>query len=153
MGAFGGRADLMERFDNTGPPTGFSQSGTFSAHPVTSAAGLATLRQLTPEAFEHLNGLGERLGAGLREVFERRGVAAEPVVMGSVFSIHFLEPPLRTWRDMARADRERGSRVFLSVLLQGYLLSHSMGMNALSLPMEAGHVDGLVEAVDRALDA
>ena len=75
------------------------------------------------------------------------------MVTGSVFSFHFLEPPLRTWRDMARADRGRGSRVFLSVLLQGCLLSHSMGMNALSLPMEAGHVDGLVEAVDRALDA
>ena len=153
VGALGGRADLMERFDNTGPPTGFSQSGTFSAHPVTSAAGLATLRQLTPEAFGHLNGLGEKLGAGLRDVFERRGVAAEIVVTGSVFSFHFLEPPLRTWRDMARADRKRGSRVFLSVLLQGCLLSHSMGMNALSVPMEAGHVDGLVEAVDQALDA
>ena len=153
VGAFGGRADLMDRFDNTGPPTGFSQSGTFSAHPVTAAAGLATLRQLTPAAFEHLNGLGERLGSGLREVFERRGVAAEPVVLGSVFSIHFVEPPLRNWRDLARADRERGSRVFLSVLLQGYLLSHSMGMNAISVPTEAGDVDGLVEAVDRALDA
>ncbi len=153
VGAFGGRADLMDRFDNTGSPTGFSQSGTFSAHPVTAAAGLATLRQLTPEAFDHLNGLGERLGAGLGEVFERRGAAVELVVTGSVFSFHFLEPPLRTWRDMARGDRGRGSGVFLSVLLQGYLLSHSMGMNALSLPMEAGHVDGLVEAFDRALDA
>ena len=120
---------------------------------MTAAAGLATLRQLTPAAFEHLNGLGERLGSGLREVFERRGVAAEPVVMGSVFSIHFVEPPLRNWRDLARADRKRGSRVFLSVLLQGYLLSHSMGMNAISVPTEPGHVDGLVEAVDRALDA
>ena len=153
VGAFGGRADLMERFDNTGEPTGFSQSGTFSGHPVTAAAGLATLRQLTPGAFAHLNDLGQRLQSGLREVFERRGVAAEPVVTGSLFSIHFVEPPLRTWREMARADRERGSRVFLSVLLQGCLLSHSMAMNALSLPMEAGHVDGLVEAVDRALDA
>ena len=90
VGAFGGRADLMERFDNTGPPTGFSQSGTFSAHPVTAAAGLATLRQLTPGAFAHLNDLGQRLRAGLREVFERRGVAAEPVVLGSIFSIHFV---------------------------------------------------------------
>ena len=78
VGAFGGRADLMERFDNTGEPTGFSQSGTFSGHPVTAAAGLATLRQLTPGAFAHLNDLGQRLQSGLREVFERRAWRRSP---------------------------------------------------------------------------
>ena len=54
----------MDLLDNSRGTTGFSQSGTFSAHPVTMAAGLATLRQLTPKAFAHLNGLGERLRTG-----------------------------------------------------------------------------------------
>jgi glutamate-1-semialdehyde 2,1-aminomutase len=151
VGAFGGRAELMDRFDNSGPPTGFSQSGTFSAHPVTAAAGLATLQQLTPEAFDHLNGLSQRLGDGLRTVFERRHVTAQYVATGSVFSVHFVEPPLRSYRDLARVDREPGRRLFLSLLLGGQLLSHSMSMNALSLPMQPTHIDALIEAVDDAL--
>ena len=48
VGAFGGRADIMNLFDSSGEPTGFFQSGTFSAHAVVMAAGLATLQQLTP---------------------------------------------------------------------------------------------------------
>ena len=60
-GAFGGRAELMDLLDNSQGASGIFESGTFSAHPMVMAAGMATLRQLTPEAFVHLNGMGERL--------------------------------------------------------------------------------------------
>ncbi|NKB70654.1 MAG: aminotransferase class III-fold pyridoxal phosphate-dependent enzyme [Candidatus Latescibacteria bacterium] len=152
VGAFGGRADIMDLFDNSQGPTGFFQSGTFSAHPVTMAAGLATLQQLTPEAYAHLNSLGTRLGLGLTALFARKQIAARAVITGSVFSIHFTDQPLTDYRSLAQTDTERAHRVFLALLNQGYFLSQGLGMCALSTPMQADDIDALVEAVEQALD-
>ena len=79
----------MDLLDTSQGSTGFFQSGTFSGHPVVMAAGLATLEQLTPEAFAHLNGLGERLRDGLNDLFVRKGIAAQAVGTGSLFSVYF----------------------------------------------------------------
>ena len=152
VGAFGGRADIMNMLDHTDGPTGFSQSGTFSAHPVTMAAGLATLRELTPEAFAHLNGLGERLRSGLNDMFSQRSIAARAVGIGSLFSIYFTTEEVTNYRSLGRTDKTRVHDVFLALLAEGYFLSHTLGMNCLSLPMDQGHVDGLIDAMGRAIN-
>jgi len=152
VGAFGGRADIMNLLDNTRGPTGFFQSGTFSAHPVALAAGLATLQQLTPAAFARLNGLGERLREGLEGLAERIDTPLQAVVAGSLFGLHFTENAVTTYRGMARADKGMAHRVFLALLEEGYYLSHWLGFNALSLAMDESHVDGLVTALERAIE-
>ena len=151
VGAFGGRTDIMNLLDNTQGSTGFFQSGTFSAHPITMRAGLATLQQLTPDAFVHLNELGDRLRAGLNDLFARNSIPACAVNTGSIFSIHFTNEALLNYRNLARTDKEMAHRVFLALLEHGYFLSHGLSMNALSLPTEASHVDGLVKAVEQAM--
>ena len=102
VGAFGGRADLMDLFDNSQQSTGFFQSGTFSAHPVAMAAGLATLSELTPQTIAHLNALGARLKDQLNALFADRAIAAQAVCTGSVFSIHFARGPIANYRDSRR---------------------------------------------------
>ncbi|HIG45738.1 MAG TPA: aminotransferase class III-fold pyridoxal phosphate-dependent enzyme [candidate division Zixibacteria bacterium] len=54
IGAFGGRKDLMALLDPTNTGARLFQSGTFSAHPVAMAAGMALLGELNESAFEHL---------------------------------------------------------------------------------------------------
>ena len=152
VGAFGGRADIMDLLDNTGGSTGFFQSGTFSAHPIAMAAGLATLKELTPCAFSHLNSLGDLLRTGLNDLFVRDHVAAQAVGAGSLFSIHFTGEDITDYRSLIRTDKELVDRVFLRLLEQGYYLSHGLSMNALSLPMNVNHVEGLIDAVGRAVD-
>ncbi|MEM7131020.1 MAG: aspartate aminotransferase family protein [Chloroflexota bacterium] len=153
VGALGGRAELMDLFDTSQGPTGFFQSGTFSAHPVVMAAGLATIQQLTPAAFEHLNRLGDRLRTGLNELFARKNFAAQAVGIGSLFSIYCTDQPLVNFRVGARHnDGAMAHQLFLSLLNQGYFLSQGLTMNALSLPMQHEHVDGLIEAVGQAVD-
>ena len=152
VGAFGGRADIMDLLDSSRGPTGFFQSGSFSAHPVTMAAGLATLRELTPSAFAHLNRLADRLTTGLNDLFARRGFPALAVNAGSVFSIYFIEGKLETYRDLARADRALSHQVFLALLQEGYFLNHTLTMCALSLPMEDRHITGLVTAMEKVMD-
>ena len=152
VGAFGGRADIMDLLDSSRGPTGFFQSGSFSAHPVTMAAGLATLRELTPAAFAHLNRLADRLTTGLNDLFARRGFPALAVNAGSVFSIYFIEGKLETYRDLARADRALSHQVFLALLQEGYFLNHTLTMCALSLPMEDRYITGLVTAMEKVMD-
>ena len=147
VGAFGGRADIMDLLDNSRGSTGFSQSGTFSAHPVAMAAGLATLKELTPDAFAHLNGLGERLRNGLEERMKSKGVGVRVACTGSVFSIHFTDEEVVNYRSLTRTDKRFAYRVFLSLLEQGYSLNPGLAMCALSLPMNTGHVDGLIDAI------
>ena len=152
VGAFGGRAEIMDLLDNTKGSTGFSQSGTFSAHPVTMAAGLATLKQLTPEAFSHLDSLGQQLRSGLNELFNARGFAAQVVGIGSLFSIHFSTGNLVSYRDLAACNQSFTHPLFLALVEQGCFLSHTLTMNALSLPMDSRHIAALIDAMEQAID-
>ena len=142
----------MDLLDTSQGSTGFFQSGTFSGHPVVMAAGLATLEQLTPEAFAHLNGLGERLRDGLNDLFVRKGIAAQAVGTGSLFSVYFTGEEIVNYRSLAGADKEMAHRVFLGLLEEGYFPSSGLSMSALSLPMEARHVDGLVKAMEKTVE-
>ena len=99
----------------------------------------------------HLNGLGDRLRAGLNDLFARKGIAAQAVGTGSLFSVHFTGEALVNYRSLAHADKEMAHRVFLALLEQGYFPSNDLSMSALSLPMENSHVDGLVDAMGKAV--
>ena len=141
----------MDLFDNSQQATGLFQSGTFSAHPVAMAAGLATLNELTPQVIDHLNALGTRLKDQLNALFAARDLAAQAVCTGSVFSIHFARGPIANYRALAATDKTLIQPLFLSLIEQGYFLGPGLGMCALSTPMDAGHIDGLVAAVGNAL--
>ena len=114
-------------------------------------AGLATLEQLTPEAFNRLNGLGERLFTGLRNLFRERGVDAQVVGLGSVFSIYFTDQKAVNYRNIATADKDISHCIFLSLLQQGYFLSHILAMNSISLALDESHIDGLIDAMGQAV--
>ena len=151
IGAFGGRADLMDLLDDARGGTGYMHSGTFHGHPVALAAGLATLRTLTPAAYEHLAALGDALRTEANALFGRLGVAAQAVGDGSLFGIHFTAEPLRDYRSLATADGEQAYRVYLQLLAQGVMLSSGLGMCALSLPMDRSHVAAVLTALERAV--
>jgi len=147
VGAFGGRADLMNLFDTSGGPTGFFQSGTFSGHPVAMAAGLATLKQLTPEVFQKLDVLGDRLRSGIGRVFDEKDIHAQAVGTGSLFSIHFTDEEMTNYRSFAGSNKEEARRLFLKLLNAGQYLSPGLIMCACSAAMDETHIDDLVTAV------
>jgi glutamate-1-semialdehyde 2,1-aminomutase len=65
VGAYGGRADLMDLVAPAGP---VYQAGTLAGHPAVMAAGAATLELLDDGAYRRLEQLGDALEEGLREV-------------------------------------------------------------------------------------
>ncbi|MDP6040594.1 MAG: aspartate aminotransferase family protein, partial [Candidatus Latescibacteria bacterium] len=152
VGAFGGRADIMDLVDNSSGPSSVFQSGTHSGHAVAMAAGCATLENLTDEAYTHLNALGIRLKSGLDQLFADRNIQAQTVLTGSVFGFHLGIDQLHNYRDVAQADKKLAHTMFLSLLNQGYFLGQGLAMCAISLPTQNKHIDGLISAVGNAIE-
>src|SRR5207302_6714374 len=74
VAAFGGRADVMELLDPRRQPN-LAQGGTYNGNPLGMAAGVAALKELTPDVYEQLNRGGARVKDQLSEVFASHGVA------------------------------------------------------------------------------
>ena len=151
VGAFGGRADIMDQFDPTAGK-GIGQSGTFSAHPVTTAAGLATLRCLTPEAYAHLDAMGARLRSGLNRAFAERSLHAVTAGVGSLFAIFFADEPPHDYRTSQALDTSLAHNTFLALANTGYYLPFPLSMGAISLPTEPEQIDGLISALPAAIE-
>jgi glutamate-1-semialdehyde 2,1-aminomutase len=107
LAAFGGRADVMACLSVEQNPSDYVfQSGTFSAFPMSIAAGLATLRTLeTTNGIGHTNAIGEQMRAGLRRVIADCGFTAGVTGVGSLFHIHFTAESVRTARQAEDADQ------------------------------------------------
>jgi glutamate-1-semialdehyde 2,1-aminomutase len=145
VAAFGGRADVMATLDPRHGDASLPQGGTYNGNPLGMAAGLAALGELTPDVYKDLEGKGERVRSGLREAFESNDVAAQVTGVGSLFSVHFTDRPVRDYRSAAAVDRAQAREFFLGMLNHGILLA-PRGMG--SIPTVAGEpeLDRLIEA-------
>ena len=150
-GVIGGSSELMDLLDSSSE-TYLSQSGTFSGNHLTLAAGLATLRALTPEVYEHLDSLRERLVSGLSEVFHKAGVQAQVRGVGSIVSFDLGDRPVVDYRSLLETDRETFDLIRMEALLRGYFIAAGLGI-CLCAPMEFEHIDGLVDTIGEALAA
>ena len=113
VGAIGGRAEIVEQFTPAGD---VFQSGTFSGHPVTMAAGLATLEYAAEhDVWAHVNDLGSQLREGLRDLVADRAPNYSVVGTDSMFKVIFTREgagPPRNGADVKRAETERWERLF-----------------------------------------
>ena len=116
VGAYGGRADLMDLVAPSGP---VYQAGTLSGHPVVMAAGEATLKQLTPDLYARLEVQAARLEAGLRVP----GACVSRV--GSLMTLFFRERPPRNFAEAKMCDTARFARFFRTMLANGVFLPPS----------------------------
>jgi glutamate-1-semialdehyde 2,1-aminomutase len=151
VGAFGGRADVMNYYDPRGGGGRINHGGTFNANPLTMAGGVATLDQLTPGAYATLDALGDRLRHGVRRLFRKRGYPGQVTGAGSLFWIHHTKRRLSDYRSARPDDAEAPLRTFMALINGGVLISQR-GLGACSLAMTDADVDRFVEALGRALD-
>lgn len=108
IGALCGRRDVFARLDQRlfrDLPERVFHGGTFSANPVSMAAGLATLTELgAGTAYQHVNRLGARVRSGLEAIFQSSGVEAAVTGLGSLVSVHFRKGKPRNAREAAASD-------------------------------------------------
>ena len=146
VAAFGGRQDVMELLDPRREPN-LAQGGTYNGNPLGMAAGVATMRELTPDVYSELNRKGARVAEQLSEVFASHDVEVHVNGAGSMFALHFTDQPVVDYRTKARADTRRRRDLFLGLVNHGVLMA-PRAMGALSTPMDEDDIQEFVDAVD-----
>jgi glutamate-1-semialdehyde 2,1-aminomutase len=144
IGAYGGRADLMELVAPAGP---VYQAGTLAGHPLSMAAGIATLTELDDQRYTALDESAAALAAGLTEAATNAGREVAVTRVGSLLTVFFRSTPPVDAAEALASDREAYARFFGTMLDQGILLPPSQ-FEAWFVSMAHGHSE-----IEATLDA
>jgi glutamate-1-semialdehyde 2,1-aminomutase len=116
VGAYGGRAELMDLVSPAGP---VYQAGTLSGNPLAMTAGLWSLERLTPKLYDRLSALGTRLASGLAAGARRAGVALQVNAYGSLVTPFFTSKPVRDFASATSANTAQYAAFFRGLLRRG----------------------------------
>jgi glutamate-1-semialdehyde 2,1-aminomutase len=181
VGAFGGRAEIMDYLAPLGP---VYQAGTLSGNPVAMAAGIAALEELIPEgrvprvpnqipgsnlkenlrdrgtrpsetdAYVKLEALGAQLEAGLRDAANSAGVPMQFNRCGSMFCGYFTSQPVHNVADAMHSDREQFKKFFHGMLdADVYLAPSQFEAGFLSTAHTAADIEKTTQAAAKVLRA
>ncbi len=147
IGAVAGRADIMDVLNPHAPTLLFPHSGTFSANPISTTAGLAAMQLYNKPAVARLNALADRARAGIEQAIADTGVTACVTGYGSMFRVHLKATPPANFREAYQSPEEsRRLKMLLEHLFQNGLILINSGTSTLSTPMTEAEVDSLVGA-------
>ncbi len=149
VSAFMGTRAIMETCTPVGPAL---HSGTYNAPPALVAAIGAMLDEVTrPGFYEHLNGLGDRLYEGMRQIFDRRGIKAWVQGVGARFGLLFgLDREPRNYREVAQQDLEQMRRFHLACLRRGVYLHYVSPHHGFSGAHTVADIDVTLNVMDDA---
>ena len=123
VGAYGGRAEIMDRVAPDGP---VYQAGTLSGNPLAMAAGLAMLKVVRrPGFYEKLEEKSDWFAAEMAGILARVGVPTVLNRVGSMMTCFFTPDPVRDYESALRADTDRYGRYFRAMLDGGVWLAPS----------------------------
>jgi glutamate-1-semialdehyde 2,1-aminomutase len=123
IGAYGGRADVMEQVAPLGPAY---QAGTLSGNPVAVAAGIAMLKSLQlPGIYENLEDMGSQLETILKEAAQENERPLTINRAGSLLGMFFNPGPVHNWDDVIKSDVEAYKSYFHSMMDQGIYIAPS----------------------------
>lgn len=150
VGAFGGRADIMDRLSPDGP---VYQAGTLSGNPLAMAAGLAQLRELERTgAWSHLEKLGAQFEDAVRATLAATGRGYAFHRLGSMFCLFFTEGPVRNLDDAKKSDTAAFAKFFHHCLERGvYFAPSQFETGFISTAHTAGDLERTAEVATTAL--
>jgi glutamate-1-semialdehyde 2,1-aminomutase len=150
VGAFGGRAEIMDRLAPLGP---VYQAGTLSGNPLAMAAGIATLQALErTNAYAKLEALGQELEDGLRQAARAARIDVTFNRVGSMFCGYFTSQPVHNLADAMKSDLERFKKYFHGMLEQCvYLAPSQFEAGFLSTAHSAEDIRKTVDAARKVL--
>lgn len=141
IGAYGGRADLMDQMAPDGP---VFQAGTLSGNPLATAAGRAALGLLDDAAYAALDATGARLAGQLRSAFDAAGIPARVPRVAGLVGLHLGADQPRTYAEAQTTDTDRFARFFHAMLARGVAMAP--GAYEVLFPGLA-HTDDVVDAI------
>nr|WP_017553794.1 glutamate-1-semialdehyde 2,1-aminomutase [Heyndrickxia coagulans] len=144
VGAFGGRADIMEKIAPTGP---VYQAGTLSGNPLAMTAGYETLRQLTPETYAAFRRKADRLEQGFHEAAVKYDIPHTINRAGSMIGIFFTNEEVNNFASASTSDLDLFARYYRGMAENGIFLPPSQFEGIF---LSAAHTD---DDIDRTVEA
>ncbi|MFP3633437.1 glutamate-1-semialdehyde 2,1-aminomutase [Bacillus sp. SIMBA_033] len=122
VGAYGGKADIMERIAPSGP---IYQAGTLSGNPLAMTAGLETLQQLTPESYQEFVKKGDMLEGGISKAAEAHGIPHTFNRAGSMIGFFFTNEPVINYEAAKSSDLKLFAKYYKGMADAGVFLPPS----------------------------
>lgn len=151
VGAYAGRAELMDRVSPAGP---VNQGGTLSGNPVAMAAGYTLVSELynNPEIYTELDDKAARLEQGFREIFSESGRPFTINRVGSMLSVFFTDQTVRDFESATTTDLDYFKRYFHAMLEEGvYLPPSNFEALFISRSLDEEMIDRTLEAARNAV--
>jgi len=150
VGAFGGRAEIMDQLAPLGP---VYQAGTLSGNPLAMAAGLAALDALqSSDAWNRLEAVGSELEQGMVTIAKATQIPIQFQRIGSMFCGYFTEHPVWNLADAMRSDRTRFARFFHGMLDRGiYLAPSQFEAGFISTAHTSAEIEATIQAAEAVL--
>jgi glutamate-1-semialdehyde 2,1-aminomutase len=150
VGAFGGRAEIMDCLAPVGP---VYQAGTLSGNPVAMAAGIAALEELAAtDAYQKLEQGGARLEEGMKGAAKAAGLSTQFNRCGSMFCTYFTSQPVQNLAEGMKSDRERFAKYFHGMLEEGiYVAPSQFEAGFLSTAHTEADIDKTVKAAAKVM--
>ena len=149
VGAFGGRADVMDYLAPTGP---VYQAGTLSGNPIAMTAGLATLNLLNADGFyQSLSAKSEKLVLGLQTCARRHNIPMAVHHIGGMFGFFFTDVgTVETFEQVTACNLERFNQFFQGMLAAGvYLAPSAYEAGFISAAHSEADIEATLEHADR----
>ncbi len=150
VGAFGGRADIMDMLAPDGP---VYQAGTLSGNPLAMVAGLTQLKELSKaSAYPRLELLGKYFADNLRKILSEKGIPHRINQVGSMFCLYFLDEEIINVDTVTKQDFGLFKKLFWDVLEQGvYLAPSPYETGFISLAHTEADLDDTLNAINIAV--
>ncbi len=150
LAAYGGRADIMDKLSPEGP---VYQAGTLSGNPLATAAGLATLKEISrPGFYDRLETLSRRWEKDLRAALQASPVPTQVNRVGSMLTVFFNANAVRDYNTAAASDTVVFGRFFQACLSEGlYLAPSQFEAGFLSIAHDEAILGRVAEKTERAI--
>src|SRR6185437_7184667 len=146
VGAYGGKAEIMEQIAPSGP---IYQAGTLSGNPLAMTAGYETLIQLTPETYVEFNRKADILEAGLKEAAEKHSIPHTINRAGSMVGIFFTNEQVHNYENAKTSDLELFAEYYKEMANNGVFLPPSQFEG---LFLSTAHTDEDIETTIKAAE-
>lgn len=148
VGAFGGRADIMDMLAPDGP---VYQAGTLSGNPLAMTAGLTQLRELEKKgAYNYLAEVGAQMADGLRKIFTEKGMPHRVNQVGSMFCLYFVDEEIVNVETVQKQDFEIFKKLFWGCLEAGvYLAPSPYETGFISAAHTKGDIDDTLDVIEQ----
>ncbi len=154
IGAVGGRADVMAVFDARAGRPLLPQGGTFSANPVSLVAGLAAMRALDRQAFDHLETLGDQLRDRIAASIDKHDAPFCVIGAASLLRVYPKKEPPETYRQACLSQDESKMMMALARhFTKNGIVFPRDAASCLSTPMKPTDIDFVADVFDRFLAA